>query len=88
MKTQDLRTILLAPLVLLALAFAASTASAQNFVYTNNSNETGPNTVSAFSVGTNGALTPVPGSPFTTGGLGFGGGLFAKRGGHDRVPRH
>jgi 6-phosphogluconolactonase len=38
------------------------------FVYTNNNGS--PNTVSAFSVGVNGALTPVPGSPFPTGGTG------------------
>jgi hypothetical protein len=38
------------------------------FVYTNNNGNV--NTVSAFSVGVNGALTPVPGSPFATGGTG------------------
>ncbi len=37
----------------------------------------GPNTVSGFAVAGNGALTPVPGSPFLTGGTGAGGGLFA-----------
>ena len=45
------------------------------FVYTNN--DRAPNSVSAFSVGANGALTPVPGSPFLTGGSGVGGGFFA-----------
>src|SRR5262249_54199399 len=33
---------------------------------------TGPNSVSAFSVGADGALSPVPGSPFATGGNGRG----------------
>jgi hypothetical protein len=50
------------------------------FVYTNNDTP-GPaskvNTVSAFSVGANGALSPVPGSPFATGGTGGGGIFFA-----------
>jgi 6-phosphogluconolactonase (cycloisomerase 2 family) len=47
---------------------------AQNFVYTNNG--TTPNSVSAFSVAGNGALVPVAGSPFLTGGNG-GSGVFA-----------
>ena len=38
------------------------------FVYVNN--ETTPNTVSAFQVDSDGALTPVPGSPFPSGGNG------------------
>lgn len=46
------------------------------YVFTNN-NVSGPNTVSAFSVDANGALTPIAGSPFATGGLGSGGGFFA-----------
>lgn len=46
------------------------------YVYTNN-NVPGPNTVSAFSVDANGALTPIAGSPFATGGSGVGGGFFA-----------
>ena len=41
---------------------------AQSFVYTNN--ESVPNTVSAFSIAANGSLTPVPDSPFPTGGDG------------------
>jgi 6-phosphogluconolactonase (cycloisomerase 2 family) len=46
-----------------------------NFVYTNNNTDPffGTNTVSAFSVGPNGALTPIGGSPFSTGGMGFNG---------------
>jgi len=46
------------------------------YVYVNN-NVSGPNTVSAFSVDANGALTPIAGSPFATGGSGVGGGFFA-----------
>lgn len=46
------------------------------YVYINN-NLPGPNTVSAFSVDANGALSPIAGSPFATGGLGVGGGFFA-----------
>jgi 6-phosphogluconolactonase (cycloisomerase 2 family) len=45
------------------------------FVYTNNDRT--PNSVSAFLAGASGALTPVPGSPFPTGGNGAGGGFFA-----------
>jgi 6-phosphogluconolactonase (cycloisomerase 2 family) len=47
-----------------------------NFVYTNN-NPAGSNTVSVLSVGTNGALAPIAGSPFPTGGTGDGGGFYA-----------
>ena len=46
------------------------------YVYVNN-NSFGTNTVSAFSVDANGALTPIAGSPFVTGGGGVGGGFFA-----------
>lgn len=46
------------------------------YVYINN-NVLGANTVSAFSVDANGALTPIAGSPFPTGGSGVGGGFFA-----------
>ena len=52
-------------------AFLLSMTSAwahPTFVYTNNNGSV--NTVSAFSVGANGVLTPVPGSPFPTGGTG------------------
>jgi len=47
-----------------------------DFVYINN-NRLGSNTVSAFSVDTNGLLTPIAGSPFATGGSGVGSGFFA-----------
>ena len=43
----------------------------RNFVYTND-NIAGPNTVSGFAVAASGELTPVPGSPFLTGGTGAG----------------
>lgn len=57
----------------LTLALAAVPALGQapsTFVFTNNDNYRRPNSVSGFRVGTNGALTPVPGSPFLT--LGYG----------------
>jgi 6-phosphogluconolactonase len=58
--------------MLFGFAVATTTARAQgNFVYTND-DITGPNTVSGFSVASNGTLTPVPGSPFATGGTGTG----------------
>jgi 6-phosphogluconolactonase (cycloisomerase 2 family) len=52
-----------------------------DFVYINNNlgvvNLPAPNTVSAFSVSPGGALTPVSGSPFATGGTGSGAGAFS-----------
>src|SRR5262245_10959073 len=45
------------------------------FVYTNN--DRNPNSISAFSVASNGSLSPVAGSPFLTGGIEAGGGFFA-----------
>jgi 6-phosphogluconolactonase len=47
-----------------------------NFVYTNDDLFPG-NTVSGFSVSVNTTLTPVPGSPFSTGGAGSGSGFFS-----------
>src|SRR5262249_55500020 len=44
-----------------------------SFIYTND-NAT-PNTVSAFSVSTRGALSPLPGSPYSTNGSSLGDGL-------------
>lgn len=55
----------------LSAAFLLSVASVwahPTFVYTNNNSTV--NSVSAFAVGMNGALTTVPGSPFQTGGTG------------------
>lgn len=46
------------------------------YVYINN-NQLGTNTVMAFSVDANGALTPIGGSPFPTGGGGLQSGLLA-----------
>ena len=60
----------------LLMAFCTLRVMAQGtFVYTNNDRT--PNTISAFSAAANGALSPIPGSPFTTGGTGAGGGFFA-----------
>src|SRR5262249_16010099 len=53
----------------------ARAQGAPTFVYTNN--DRSPNTVTAFAVAANGSLSPVPGSPFLTGGNGAGGGFFA-----------
>jgi 6-phosphogluconolactonase (cycloisomerase 2 family) len=61
---------------ILVFFFAGNLHAQNNFVYTND-DVLGPNTVSGFTVGGNGALTPVLGSPFLTGGMGAGGGLFA-----------
>ena len=54
-------------LLIMALMLPAS-LSAQSFVYVNNQDTT--NTISGFSVATSGALTPIAGSPFVTGGAG------------------
>ena len=63
------------PALVLAILLPGSLWAQGNFVYTNNDQIT--NTVSAFSVGADGTLTQVAGSPFPTGGTGAGGGLFA-----------
>ncbi len=68
--------VLVGLLVCILLFLTSAPLEAQNFVYTNN-DIGGPNTVTAFLVGANGALTQIPGSPFSTGGNGSGGGLFA-----------
>ena len=72
MKSSALLTLLAA----FALLLLPGSAKAQTFVYTND-NEGGANTVTAFSVGANGALSTIAGSPFSTGGTGSGGGFFA-----------
>jgi len=60
----------------LLMAFCTLPLMAQStFVYTNNDRT--PNTVSAFSAAADGSLSPVPGSPFATGGSGGGGSVFA-----------
>ncbi len=51
------------------LLFLAVGASAQKrFVYVNN--QTQPNTINAFEIKSNGSLTPLANSPFSTGGVG------------------
>ena len=65
---------LLAPLMLL---FAGLASAQGQFVYTNDDIGFAPNTVSGFSVASNGTLTLISGSPFLTGGTGNGGGFFA-----------
>jgi hypothetical protein len=57
-------------LLMLLLSFAPSALAQGNFVYVNNNVFGGPNTVSAYSVGTDCSLAPIPGSPFLTGGTG------------------
>jgi len=57
------------------LCAACLMAQDPTFVYTNN--DRSPNSVSAFSVASNGALTSVTGSPFLAGGTGIGVGFFA-----------
>ena len=53
----------------LLLSYTSSALAQGNFVYINNNVFGGPNSVSAFSVGADCSLTPIPGSPFLTGGL-------------------
>jgi 6-phosphogluconolactonase (cycloisomerase 2 family) len=62
-------------LLTLALSSSASLWAQSTFVYSND-NVAGTNTVSGFSVGSNGALTLMSGFPLSTGGTGTGGGLF------------
>jgi 6-phosphogluconolactonase len=62
-------------LLALALGHTSSALAQGNFVYVNNNISNGPNTVSAFSVGADCSLTPIPGSPFPTGGIGSGAGF-------------
>jgi len=62
--------------VLAATAFASaplsvSAATHETHVYVND-NTAGANTIAAFTINGDGSLTPVPGSPFATGGAGKG----------------
>ncbi|HMG36464.1 MAG TPA: beta-propeller fold lactonase family protein [Blastocatellia bacterium] len=57
------------------ILFTSDTYAQSNFVYVNTN--TPLNTVAAFSVASNGALSPIAGSPFITGGTGNNVGLFA-----------
>jgi hypothetical protein len=61
--------------VVLLLIYATGARAQGTFVYTNDDGFS--NTLSGFSVGANGALTKIPGSPFSTGGAGIAGGFFA-----------
>lgn len=58
------------------LVFFPALLAAQSFVYINN-DQTTANSISAFSVDTNGSLSPISGSPFVTGGAGHGSGLYS-----------
>lgn len=61
----------------LTVLLSISSYAQGNFVYVNNDSDP-VNTVSGFSIGPGGALTPVAGSPFLTGSVGpSSGGLFA-----------
>ena len=60
----------------LLLLLADPSLAQPNFLYVNN-NTPGPNTVAAFSVAATGALSPLPGSPFVTGGFGTTFGFYA-----------
>jgi 6-phosphogluconolactonase (cycloisomerase 2 family) len=60
-----------ASVVTAATASPGTPAQATGAVYTND-NANGPNTVSAYWIGPDGALIPVGGSPFFTGGTGTG----------------
>jgi len=62
-------------LLALGLSSCASLWAQGTFVYTND-NVAAANTVSGFSVGSNGALTLLSGFPVSTGGTGTGGGLY------------
>src|SRR5262249_5371958 len=79
MRIQHFRRLLLSAFLL--TLFTIDLYAQGNFVYINNNPGTvstpAPNTVSAFSVSPTGVLTPVPGSPFSTGGTGTGAGVFA-----------
>jgi hypothetical protein len=63
-------------LILAAVLLPRNVYAQGNFVYTNDEGLF-QNTVSGFSVGPDGSLTPVPGSPFATGGTSLGGGTGA-----------
>src|SRR4051812_12579219 len=73
MKRTYIKGLLLSPLFI--ALFTISIYAQGNFVYVNNG--ASHNSVSAFSVAANGALTQIPGSPFATGGNAAGFGFFA-----------
>jgi 6-phosphogluconolactonase (cycloisomerase 2 family) len=61
---------------LVLLVFFPASLAAQNFVYANN-DQAVANSISAFSVDANGVLSEISGSPFATGGVGRGSGLYS-----------
>lgn len=63
--------------LMVSALFATNLRADLTFVYTND--DVNPNTVSAFGVDASGFLTPVPGSPFPTGGIGGGAAFTASR---------
>ncbi len=69
-RSEGLAFWILASLMLGVLVLPGGLSAQGNFVYTNDDNPSG-NTVSGFSVASNGTLTPVPGSPFATRGTGI-----------------
>ena len=69
-RSEGLAFWILASLMLGVLVLPGSLRAQGNFVYTNDDNPSG-NTVSGFSVASNGTLTPVSGSPFATRGTGI-----------------
>ncbi len=71
MRASRMKGLLLVPFLLFLFTVSAS---AQNFVYTDN-NTVGANSVTAFSIGSNGALTNI--GTFATGGSGAGAGFTA-----------
>src|SRR4051812_27356881 len=74
MKRSGLSKTITLPIALAVLVVAADALA--DFVYVND--EAFLNTISGFSVNaTTGALTPLPGSPFSTGGYGSPGAFFA-----------
>ena len=54
----------------LAVPLAATGLAQQSYVYVNNQSETAENSVSVYAADSGGSLTPIPGSPFATGGTG------------------
>ena len=74
-RSRSLRLAVCAASMLLVRTVVWAQDSGMSFVYTND-DVAGPNTVSAFSVSA-GALVAVSGSPFSTGGTGFGDSLYA-----------
>ena len=67
-REPGMRWMLIALLFALAAMLPLQAQSQSSYVYVNN--QTSPNSVSAYSVSAAGSLTQLPGSPFSTGGVG------------------